>query len=187
MLFSGSKQRQFRIKQCQQFSARGPAWPGPAAGIASAGRPRPSLLIVAGVPGPGSGHHRKAVVHPPPSVTITTGNLTFNEHGEERPGGERGGPGGERAAPPWPGRSRVVPVDERPDLGISVTARQGALSRVTVIQRRRAGAWPGRSPAGASAWHTAWALAPSQTYRVHRHGGQRPGQAHGHHGGPSVR
>ena len=143
--------------------------PGPGPGLARAGRCIASavaasgLLIVAACQG-GIGASQKAVVHPPPSVTITTGNLTFTSTA-------RSGRGANEAAQAASGRTAVarsvavVPVDERPDLGISVTARQGALSRVTVISaagRSLAGAFT----SGASAWHTAWALAPSQTYRV---------------------
>jgi lipoprotein-anchoring transpeptidase ErfK/SrfK len=156
--------------------AHAPACPGsgsgsfrPLGGLARAGRciasvaAAAALLIIAACQG-GTAAPQKAVNHPPAKVTITTGNLTFTSTPTS------GQPGSEahQAASGRTGVARpafAVPVDERPDLGISVTASQGALSSVSVVNAAGK-SLDGSFTSDMSAWHTAWALAPSQNYRV---------------------
>ena len=151
--------------------------PGPC--LARAGRAAASmtaasgLLLIAACQG-GIAASQTAVGHPLAKVTITTGNLTFTSTTKGSPGGNEAGQAASgrtdvarsaAALPATTGSAAMVPVDERPDLGISVTARHGALSDVSVINAA-GGIVPGSYNSDVSAWHTAWALAPSQTYRV---------------------
>jgi lipoprotein-anchoring transpeptidase ErfK/SrfK len=99
---------------------------------------------------------RKAAGHPLARVTITTGNLTFTSE----PTSPQAAHGSLDVA-----RSAAIAVDERPDLGIGVTARDGALSFVSVTDA--AGhSLDGSFSGGLASWHTIWALAPAQAYRV---------------------
>ena len=122
-----------------------------------------SLLLIAACQG-GNGAARTAAVYPLARVTITTGNLRFaSAAGTGRRVIEAG-----RAASGHTGVARgaaAVPVDQRPDLGVSVTARRGVLAHVSVTSAAGKSA-DGSFTSGAVTWHTTWALAPAQTYRV---------------------
>jgi lipoprotein-anchoring transpeptidase ErfK/SrfK len=120
------------------------------------------LLLVTACQG-GAVAVQAVAVYPPANVTITTGNLRFMGS----PGGGPGGIEAGRAASGHVGVARPaadVPIDARPDLGVSVTARRGVLADVSVTSA--AGRVDGSFTTGANGWHTAWALAPAQTYRV---------------------
>lgn len=120
------------------------------------------LLLVAACQGP-TVASQTAAVYPLATVTIMTGNLRFSS-------ALAGGQSRDEAGPAVRGHTGVaraaaqVPVDERPDLGVSVAARRGVLSGVSVTDA--AGTSVRGSFTTASSWRTAWALAPAQTYQV---------------------
>jgi lipoprotein-anchoring transpeptidase ErfK/SrfK len=121
------------------------------------------LLLIAACQG-GSAAARSAAVYPLAKVTITTGNLRFTS----TTGGGRTLIAAEQAAGGRGGVARPaadVPVDERPDLGVRVTARPGVLASVSVTNAAGQRV-DGSFISGATGWRTAWALAPAQTYRV---------------------
>ena len=104
-----------------------------------------------------------AVVYPLAKVTITTGNLHFTSTAKsgqqvieaQAVSGHIG------LARPAAGAL----IDDRPGLGVSVTARRGVLADVSVTSAAGE-SMAGEFTSGASGWHTTWALAPAQTYRV---------------------
>lgn len=137
-----------------------PARAGRCAASAAAGL---GLLLIAACQG-GNVAAQTAAVYPPARVTITTGNLRFTSAADS---GRRVIEAGE-AANGHIGVARGaadVPVDERPDLGVSVTARHGVLADVSVASAAGQTA-AGSFTNGAAGWHTTWALDPGQTYRV---------------------
>jgi lipoprotein-anchoring transpeptidase ErfK/SrfK len=121
------------------------------------------LLLVAACQG-GIAASPVAVIRPVATVIITTGNLTFTSAaGKNHEADQAGGAASGRTAMVRPGASTLV--DARPDLGISVIARHGGLSDVSVTTAAGKSV-PGSFTSGVSAWHTTWALAPSQAYQV---------------------
>jgi lipoprotein-anchoring transpeptidase ErfK/SrfK len=121
------------------------------------------LLLIAACQG-GNVAAQTAAVYPMARVTITTGNLRFTS----AVGSGRRVIEADRAASGHTGVARLgaaVPVDQRPDLGVSVTARRGVLARVSVTSATGQSV-AGSFTSGAVTWHTTWALAPAQTYRV---------------------
>ena len=120
------------------------------------------LLLIAACQG-GAVASQAAVVYPLAKVTITTGNLRFTSTAKsgqqmieaQAVSGHIG------VARPAAGAL----IDDRPGLGVSVTARRGVLADVSVTSAAGESV-AGEFTSGASGWHTAWALAPAQTYRV---------------------
>ncbi len=98
-----------------------------------------------------------AAHRPTATVTIITGNLAATSAG---PAGVRGG-----GLPTQAGSHQVVAVDRRPDLGARVSVTGGTLSRV-IATTGSGKAVPGKLGTGGTGWHSDWALAPAQTYRV---------------------
>jgi len=111
-----------------------------------------ALLLAACQPAPAP---RATSARPAATVTITTGNLTFASQ-PSIPAGR--GVEVRRAA-------ASALVDRRPDLGIAVTVAGGTLRSVVAAGGRR-GTVPGTLGAGATSWHTDWALAPGRAYHV---------------------
>lgn len=109
----------------------------------------------------------------PPTVTITSGNLTFSSAHQEN-AHKRGAPAtsvGDVAAKARAGggnassHNQGPQVDQRPDLGVTVRATGGALKAVTLKDSAGA-AVPGSLGAAKDTWSTRWALHPSTTYTV---------------------
>ncbi len=136
-------------------------WPGPGRCVASAAAGS-SLLLIAACQGGNVAAPAAAVS--PAKVTITTGNLRFTSTvNSGRPviaaalaaGGHTG----------LARQAADVPIDDRPDLGVSVMARRGVLAGVSVTTAACRSV-DGTLTSGGTGWHTAWALGPAQTYRV---------------------
>jgi lipoprotein-anchoring transpeptidase ErfK/SrfK len=87
------------------------------------------------------------------TVTITIGNLTFSS--------QPAIPRGRGSAVTRSVANRLV--DRRPDLGIDVSVTGGRLASVVAVSRAGR-AVPGIT--GVTTWHSTWALAPAQAYRV---------------------
>ncbi len=121
------------------------------------------LLLVAACQG-GIVASQVAAIRPVATVIITTGNLTFTSAAGNNHEADQAA----RAASGRTGLARPaanMPIDARPDLGVSVIARHGGLSDVLVTNA--AGTTEqGSFTSGVTAWHTTWALAPSQAYQV---------------------
>ena len=130
---------------------------GGAAAVAASG-----LLLVVACQG-GIAASPVAVIRPVATVIITTGNLTFTSVAGNNHEADQAGRAGGRTGMARPGAS--MPVDARPDLGVSVIARHGGLSDVAVTNAAGKSV-PGSFTSGVSAWHSTWALAPSQAYQV---------------------
>jgi lipoprotein-anchoring transpeptidase ErfK/SrfK len=107
-----------------------------------------------GTPGGGSSAYHRAAHPPPARITITSGNLTFSSVRDAS-----------AASAQAASQPAGVPVDRRPDLGLSVAVSGGTLSDVTVTTGTGQPV-AGRLATGRHAWHTAWPLAPSRAYRV---------------------
>lgn len=135
---------------------RAPAFRWPLAGLTGlAGLACLSVVMVAACQG-GPPSHRAL----PPRlarVTITTGNLTFIS--------AVAGARQSRSADVVTRSAAGNLIDRRPDLGISVSVSGGTLSSVTVTSGSGRTV-PGSPGTGGTTWHSTWALAPSQAFRV---------------------
>lgn len=111
------------------------------------------LLLASSCSGAGTPH--QAAQHPPASVTITSGNVTFSSAAS--------GPG--QAVHAAGAAHPAAQLDTRPDLGVRVAAQHGTLTSVTV-RNSDGQVLAGSYASGAGSWQTSYALAPSQTYQV---------------------
>ena len=159
--------RRIRATIIQNYSAR-PVTGGRACPVPAVRRVRAVRWAVAGMAGlsvvtvaacqGGPASHR-ALPHPLAKVTITTGNLTFTS------AVTAGGTQRSRSAAVVTRSAAANLIDKRPDLGINVSVADGTLSSV-VVTSGSGKAVPGLPEPDGAAWHTTWALAPSQAYRV---------------------